>query len=460
MSDGTIDDGVAGGGQTDAGLPSAPRSLPDTGLGEQVLIELLAKALYLRGNLKLIELSQQLRLPAGLLDELLGFMRGERIVELRRRGSAEGDAEYGLTEQGRARAADFLRKCRYAGPAPVTLADYAEKVGRQSISDMIVTWRDVEEAYRNLVVNEGLRDLVGAAMNSGRPLFLYGPAGSGKTYLAESLMRLLHGAIAIPHALLVDGEIIQVFDPMLHRRIAAHGAESRLDSRKRPDGRWVLCERPVVMSGGELNLEMLNLRFDQTAGFYHAPVHVKANNGLYVVDDLGRQQIRPEQLMNRWIVPMEYHRDHLSLHTGSSFEIPFDVKLVFSSNLGLTDLADEAFLRRLGYKIFVGPMKEADYRQVFRMACTEFGMAFEGAAFDLALDHLLLLHRRHGRGTMACYPRDLVGRIQDFSRYREIPAALTPALIDWAWNAYCGNESMSTGLDAPPDAQSPPAQTS
>ena len=412
--------------------PAAPHRMSDTGLNEQTLIELIAKVLYLRGGLSLIEIAQHLRLPTNIIEELLGFLRTERVVELRRRGASAGDIDFGLTENGRVRAAEFLRKCHYAGPAPVTLSDYTAQVRRQSIAEMRVNLADVERAYRGMVVRNELRDLIGAAMNSGRPMFFYGPSGSGKTFLAESLVRLIHGNIFVPHALIVDGEIIQVFDAMIHHVAEAGNIPNGIDNRARVDERWVACARPVVISGCELTVDMLNLKFDPAAGYYQAPAHVKANNGLYIVDDLGRQIIRPEQLMNRWIVPMDRHRDYLALHNGGSFEIPFDVKLVFSTNLTPEDVADEAFLRRLGYKIHVGPVSESEYLKIFEMGCAEFGIAFNAEAFEF----LLGLHRRTGRPTFAAYPRDLLAQVRDATAYREWSLDLTPELIDWAWHNY------------------------
>ncbi|MCG2576467.1 ATP-binding protein [Dechloromonas sp. XY25] len=412
--------------------PPAPRRLADTGLETQLLLGLIGKLLILRGNQRLIDLAQHLRLPAGIVEELLDFMRAERLVELLRRGAAAGDADYGLTERGRGRAADALRKCRYAGPAPVTLGDYAAQVRRQSVADMRVTRAEIADAYRDTVVRGELRDLIGTAMNSGRPMFFYGPSGSGKTYLAESLVRLIRGTVYVPYALAVDGEIIQVFDPLIHRPLPAEAATAGLDNRARIDERWVACARPVAISGGELTLDRLNLQYDRVAGLYQAPAHVKANNGLYIIDDLGRQQVSPEQLMNRWIVPMDRRRDYLALHTGSSFEIPFDVKLVFSTNLTPEAIADEAFLRRLGYKIYVGPLGEGEYEQIFRQVCAEFGIAFSAATFQF----LLTLHRRMNRMTFACYPRDLIAQVRDYATYREWPIDLTPQLIEWAWHGY------------------------
>ncbi|WP_246167631.1 ATP-binding protein [Propionivibrio limicola] len=423
-------------GQAKDVAPLAPRSLEETGLNDHLLIELIVKTLYLRGNMSLIELAQQLRLPAMIVEGVCNFMRAERLVELLRHGSTSGDADYGLTEHGRSRATDFLRRCRYVGAAPVTLESYTKQVRAQSFADMRVTHADVEECYRNMVVNAELRDLVGTAMNSGKPMFLYGPSGSGKTFLAESMMRLLHGTVYVPYALVVDSEIIQVFDPIIHRPIDTESKKSGLDNRLRVDGRWVPCSRPVAISGGELTIDMLDLHFDRTSGYYQAPSHVKANNGLYIIDDLGRQIVRPEELMNRWIVPMDRRRDYLALHTGGSFEIPFDVKLVFSTNLSPSKLADEAFLRRLGYKIHIGAVSDSEYERIFRDVCDEFGITFNAETFDA----LLNTHRRLGRPTFACYPRDLLSQVRDYATYREWPVELTPQLIDWAWHSYFASE--------------------
>lgn len=412
--------------------PSSPHRLADTGLDEQMVVELVSKVFYLRGNLRLIDLVQHVRLPSGLLEETLRFLRSERIIDLLRRGASAGDVDYRLTESGRVRAAEYLRKCQYSGPAPVSLADYATQVRRQSIADLRINQEDIENAYRDIVVSSEFRDLIGAAMNSNRSMFFYGPSGSGKTFLAESLVRLLHGTIYVPHALAVSGEIIQLFDPMIHRPVDSETAHRGLDNRARIDQRWVPCARPVAISGGELTIDMLDLQYDPITGYYQAPAHVKANNGIYIIDDLGRQLVRPDQLMNRWIVPMDRRRDYLNLHTGSSFEIPFDVKLVFSTNLTPDVVADEAFLRRLGYKIRVGAVSESKYEQIFRNVCDEFGIAFNADAFE----SLLSLHHRTNRPTLACYPRDLIAQMGNDATYRECPVELSPQLVDWAWHSY------------------------
>ncbi|MGE5523478.1 MAG: AAA family ATPase [Rhodospirillaceae bacterium] len=419
---------------TPEGLPAPPRTIEETGLSMPFLVELHAKVLCLRGESRLAQLAQHLKLPLSLVEAVLEFMRVEKITEVKRRGGTDGDVHYTLTDNGRVRAVEFLQKSQYAGAAPVSLEAYTRQVQRQAIANMRVTLEDVDRAFEGLVIRTHLREQLGAAMNSGRPMFLYGPAGSGKTFLAEQLLRLLNGAVAVPYAICVDNEVIQVYDPLIHHPRGQDVANvSAIDRRQAVDARWVLCERPVSIAGGELTMEMLNLEFDQTSRFYQAPPHVKANNGLFIIDDLGRQLISPQQLMNRWIVPMDRRRDYQALHNGYKFAIPFDVILVFSTNLMPSQVADEAFLRRLGYKIHVGPVERGDYRSIFMSVCEEHGIEYSEDAFDYLLrEH----HEASGKPLLACYPRDLIGQIRDFAQYRGMKAELTQQALDWAWGNY------------------------
>ena len=300
---------------------------------------------------------------------------------------------------------------------------------------MGVTQAALARSLGDVVIRPEVRDQLGAAMNSRRAIMLYGPPGAGKTFLCERMARLLSGNIAVPYAIEVAGEIIRLFDPLVHRpaRAAAAGHRPAIDNRDRPDPRWVLCERPVVITGGELTLEMLDLVFDPRAGYYQAPPHFKANNGLFLVDDLGRQLVTPRQLLNRWILPMEHRVDYLMLRNGSKFQIPFDTLLFFSTNLQPAEVADEAFLRRIGYKIFVGEMTLDDYRRIVQGVCVDYGVPYDEAAFELLVNDY---HRRHGRPLFACYPRDLIGQMADYAAYHGRRAELTPQSLDWAWHNY------------------------
>lgn len=421
-------------------LPRAPRTPQATGLPPTALAELVLKVMLQHGLAHLAELSQHLRLSPSVLEAIFLFLRKETLVEVQRRGATDGDVSFALTQAGRMRAHEALERNLYTGPAPVTLPAYVAQVQAQSVFDMGITEARLAQGLQGVVLGQGIRDQLGAAMNSRRAIMLYGPAGSGKTFIAEQMGRLLHGHVAIPHAIWVDGEIVRVFDPLVHHA-ADEGPDGprSLDNRGRSDARWVLCERPMVVSGGELTMEMLDLVFDPRAGYYQAPPHVKANNGLFLVDDLGRQIVTPRQLMNRWIVPMERRHDYLMLRNGGKFCIPFDVMLVFSTNLAPADVADEAFLRRIGYKIFVGPVGRDDYRQILRDVCADQGVAFDETTFERLLADY---HVPHQRPLLACYPRDLINQIADFAAYHGRRPEFTPQMLHWAWHNYFASHSL------------------
>ncbi len=413
-------------------LPPAPRRVQDTGVSEALLLELLVKVLYLRGQMRLPELSAHLCLPATALETLLGFLRSERLCEMSRRGETDAAMAFNLTELGRNRARDFLRRSQYAGPAPVSLEAYVTQVRHQSVKNMRVTQPQLQGAFHGVVIRPQITEQFGAAMNSGRAIFVYGPPGSGKTYVSELLVRLLSGHVAIPHAVAVDNEIMQIYDPMVHSAVAEPLAHRGLDRGTGRDLRWVACERPVVRTGAELTLSMVDLQFDREAGFYQAPPQVKANNGLFIIDDLGRQLVPAQSLMNRWIVPLDRGIDFLGLHTGAKFLVPFDVIVVFSSNLLPSQLADEAFLRRLGYKIHIGHIDEPDYRAIFQQVCNELHIPYS----DAAVEHLLQQHATAGKPLLACLPRDLLEQVRDRARFQGESATLSEATLDWAWNNY------------------------
>lgn len=347
--------------RTDASPPEPAhvRRADPGGPPDGFLTDLLLRHFARMGELTLFDISRRLGLSRLRVEALLGHMRVLGSVEVMRRGAVEGDVSYALTDLGHRQAALAFEKCQYAGPAPVTLHEYACMVRDQSLRQHPTTALRLKDAIGDMVIDESLLPSLGSALNSGKAIYLYGPSGSGKTYLAEHLIKTLSGHIWVPHALYVDGEVIQVFDPMVHRRVEESASARRSSGRDAaPDGRWVRTERPVVMTGGELTLQMLELEFDAVSRLYVALPQVKANNGIFVVDDLGRQRISPRELLNRWIVPLDRHVDYLSLHTGSKFEVPFDVMVIFSSNLTPDELTDAAFSRRLGYKIPIGALNK------------------------------------------------------------------------------------------------------
>lgn len=422
----------------------APRTVEETGLPFLFLAELVAKVLHQRGQLRLPELAAHLKLNPGVIDPLIAFLRAEKLCEVARQGNSGTDADlsYLLTEAGRQRAAAALGRNAYAGPAPVTLAAYTAQVEAQTVAGVQVTRAHMAAVFDGIVVNPRVLAQLGSAMNSGRALFLHGLAGSGKTYLAERLRDLLTGSIAVPHALMVDGEVIPFFDSVQHLPLndiangVANGpavAGTGFDRGSAPDMRWVRgVRRPAALAGGELTLDMLDLRFDPNTRLYQAPPHLKSNNGIFIIDDLGRQRCSPEALMNRWIVPMDRNVDYLTLHTGHTFQVPFDVIVVFSSNFVPHRLSDGAFLRRLGYKIEVPPASENEYEQLFRQACAKAGVAFDSGVFG----YLLACHRDRGMPLLACHPRDLVRQLRDLARYEDRMPELTRQTLDWAWENY------------------------
>lgn len=415
-------------------LPRPPQTVEETGLSFLLLVELLTKILFMHGQLRLVDLAAHTKLSVGVLEPLLVFMRTERLCEVTRSSETETAISYSLTELGRLRAEDFLKKSQYAGPAPVSLQAYIDLVRQQSVVDMHVTHEKISRAFKGVVVKEAILKQFGAAMNSGRAIFVYGPAGSGKTYISERLVGLLSGNVAIPYALVVDNEVIQVFDPLVHEIVPPElNSKADLDRRKALDNRWALCRRPVVKTGGELTLAMLELDFDESARFYQAPPQVKANNGLLLIDDMGRQLTPALDIMNRWIVPLDRRIDYLALHTGKKFMIPFDVIAVFSTNMPPRQLADEAFLRRLGYKIYIGTLEEEEYRAIASQVCAELGIPFSEEGIDYLLRQR---HYKEGRPLLACNPRDILGQVRDIARYEGMQPELTRELLDWAWNNY------------------------
>lgn len=417
-------------------LPRSPRTPEETGLPFLFLVELVIKVLSVRGQVQCIELANHIKLSVSVLDALIVFMRAEKLCEVVRRGGSGTDADltYNLTDLGHSRAAEFMSRNSYAGQAPVTLAAYSAQVQAQSVADMCITHMDMSREFDGIVVSPTILEQLGAAMNSHRAIFIHGPAGSGKTFLAERLSGLLKGHISVPYAILVDSEVIQIFDPLVHRMVNDAAEQTRaFDMRMPVDTRWVRSIRPAVITGGELTLDMLDLQFDQGTRFYQAPPHLKANNGIFIIDDLGRQRCSAVELMNRWIVPMDRHIDYLSLHTGFKFLVPFDVIVVFSSNFPPEELADGSFLRRIGYKVHVGPMNESQYQRIFSQVCTQLGITYSSEAFRYLLhEH----HYKEARPLLACYPRDILMQVRDQARYGGGAPALNEKVLDWAWNNY------------------------
>jgi energy-coupling factor transporter ATP-binding protein EcfA2 len=420
---------------SDVPLPLAPRTPEETGVPFLFLVELVSKVLFLRGQVYLSQLVAHVKLSVSVVEKVLVFLRSEKLCETVRRGTSGTDADLclSLTELGRTRAIQYIQQNAYAGPAPVTLEAYTAQVMRQSVAGMHTTHADLTAEMGDLVVAPAVLEKLGAAMNSGRAIFVHGPAGSGKTYLAERLRGLLKGSVLIPHSIMVDREVLPFFDSLVHEVIDEPDLPSGLERPAATDSRWIRIKRPCVLVGGELTLPMLDVQFDPGTRMYHAPSHLKANNGIFIIDDLGRQRCSAVELMNRWIVPMDRRQDFLSLHTGYKFPVPFDMIIVFSSNFAPDVLADGAFLRRLGYKILVDEVTREQYEQIFRSVCRDYGIAFDQLSFDYLLSEH---HDKEGRPLLACFPRDLLAQVRDIARYYQRAPVLNPGGLTWAWNNY------------------------
>ena len=420
--------------------PAAPRTLEEARLPESMLIDLMLRTLSRAGELRAGELAALLCLPLAVIEPTLEFLRRNKLFEVPRRGHFDAEIAYALTEAGRARALDAFDKCRYVGPAPVALADYVAQVERQSLRGVRVDLPRMRTAIGDAVVPDALLARLGAALNSGRAIYLYGPSGSGKTYLAERIVRATGGTIFVPHAFHVDGEIVQIFDPLVHESAPGAPVEG-LALRAVEDVRWVRVRRPVVVTGGELTLDMLDLALEPHSRFYIAPPQLKANGGMLVIDDLGRQRVPVRDLMNRWIVPLDRQVDYMALHTGTKFQVPFDVTVVFSSNLSPSEIGDPAFLRRLGYKIYVGALDEMGYRAVFRQACTRASLSHDQAGEDF------LIHELHAKNRLPLYPTvpyDVISKVRDRAMFTGEAPRLDPESLRWAWSLYFAPDEEAT----------------
>jgi predicted ATPase with chaperone activity len=430
-------------------FPPEPTSIAETGLGMGFLTDLVLKVIYFNGNISAQQIGDTTRLPFfGVLDKVLEFLKLEEYVDIigSQGGFSERGFQYVLSTKGRVKVNEVIDRTQYAGPAPVPLDDYLAVAKRQAIGELVVDSQTVRQAFSHLVVNDRMLDRIGPAANSARSLFLYGPPGNGKTTIAEGIANLLGGAVLIPYAIEVDGQVIKVFDPLNHKVIeqpaqiveepAAAGPFGKQAARSAtayPDRRWVLCKRPQVVVGGELILEQLELIFDPISKVYEAPYQMKSNGGLFLIDDFGRQKCRPQDLLNRWIVPLEKKIDYLALQTGKKIQIPFDVLIVFSTNLSPKDLVDDAFLRRIRHKIEVPNPSPDEFREIFRRVCKSKNIPYNDEGLRYLIQEHYLKVRRDLR---ACHPRDLCDQIIDEAKYRGISPNMSKDLIDRACEAY------------------------
>jgi MoxR-like ATPase len=389
---------------THASIPPEPRTIPDVGIRKALLEGLALKILFLSGPLSLFELSRQMKLSLDVIEELFDRLRAEQLCSVT--GLVGHIPNIAITTQGRQRALEMLNLNQYSGPAPVSMSSYIDWVRAQSVRNVEVRPDMVERAFEHLVIDSKTLWQIGTALNSGSSIFLYGPTGTGKTTVAETLSRVLaQDNVWIPYAVDVDGQIIAVYDPLVHRRI---------EDPPQSDARWVLCQRPAVMAGGELTIEMLDMQFSPVAKYYAAPLQMKANNGVLIIDDFGRQRVQPEAFLNRWVVPLDRRIDFLTLSGGKTIEVPFEVMVVFSSNRNPTELLDDAFLRRVQTKIKIDAVSEDQFCEIFRRVAADRGLDC-----DMQLLHELsrFIRETVREPLRPCYPRDLVNQLCWAAKY-------------------------------------------
>jgi predicted ATPase with chaperone activity len=406
-----------------------PSSIDETGLDLSTIADLVLKVIYFNSMSTGQSVADMLCLPFfNIVDRALTLLKREEMVEVAgSNGFGELAYQYVATPKGTARAHEIVDRSSYVGPAPVPLNTYVEVVNSQEIGRIRVRPADVRRATSDLILSDNILDALGQAVNTGRSLFLFGDPGNGKTTIAERITELLGGAVLIPHSVIVDGQIIKVLDLHNHQPVAAGNGRNDMDRR------WVVCKRPAIMVGGELTLASLDLVWDHNSRYYEAPLQMKANGGMLMIDDFGRQQVRPRELLNRWIVPLEKRVDYLTLHTGKKIEVPFDQLIVFSTNLAPKDLVDEAFLRRIQNKVHIDNPTLDQYREIFRRQCETLNVPFDQNGLVYLLREYYVKPSRQLR---ACHPRDILRTLLGIARYLDEPAVLSTDLIDRSCATY------------------------
>jgi hypothetical protein len=414
---------------------AGPQSLQDLGLPAMFLAQLTLKHCFYLDAFTLGDLIERLKVSGSILAPVLEYLKKAKWVEVRGPDPLNTVAialdlanRHFLSDSGKRQAAQVLEYDGYTGPAPVVLKDYWRQVTSQSISLAGVTPENLQRALQGLVLSDETFEQLGVAAVSGKPLFLYGPSGNGKTAISQRLGRIWQDEILVPHAIFVDGQVIQVFDEITHAP-----SEPTASGGGRVDRRWVRCRRPLVTVGGELTLSMLDLAYKATLKYYEAPLQLKANNGVFIVDDLGRQRLTPQEMLDRWTIPLENRQDFLRLRTGRKFAIPFDQFVVFATNLEPQTLLDEAFLRRLRSKVKVDYVNRTQFVEIFRLYCDQYQVNFDPEAVEYLLRHY---YDDGQRPLTACHPRDLLEQILDYCRFRQLTPRLTPANLDRACHRY------------------------
>jgi len=428
--------------------PPSPRSLADTGISAADLFRLMIKTIYAENHESPSTVSESLKLPYPVISQLLKEAAARKLVEplssAGGNGGAATEIRFALTGAGRSFAIDALEQSQYTGTAPVSLAAFAERVQLQKVTNERIDRDTIEDHFADLVVEQEFIRQIGPAINSGRTVLLYGPPGNGKTSVAERVAKMFSDVIYIPYAVEIEGQIMKVFDGSVHHPVERETNGQGPTLRREPiDRRWVPCERPIVVTGGELTLDMLDLQYNQSARFYEAPMHVKALNGTFIIDDFGRQLVAPEDLLNRWIVPLESRVDYLKLHTGKSFQFPFDELVIFSTNLSPADLMDAAFLRRIPYKLSTVAPDRDQFAKIFRAVAGARKLEVTEEEVDVVIDFL----REQNDFPLACYqPKFIVEQVTDACKYEGVAPGLTPELVAQALSNLYTTDSPGFGI--------------
>ena len=414
-------------------VPAAPRTVAETGLSIDLILQIIVKTLHLAGELSGTDLADRLGVPFGVIEAVLMHLKRDQHVEISG-GSMVGPSSYRyrLTDGGRTRAAMFLRESRYVGHLPVPLTQYNDVIRRVAARRLALSRETLSRAFSHLVLSTRVVDQLGPAIANRHSLFIYGPPGNGKTVISQAIRNVRADDIAVPHAVAVDDHIIRVYDPVHHEPLDTSEQTSGLVRAETFDGRWVRCRRPLVTAGGELTMDALELGYGETSGFYRAPLQMIANGGVLVIDDFGRQRATPAELLNRWIVPLESRIDYLTLRTGQKFEIPFDAFVVFATNLRPSDLVDEAFLRRIRYKVLASSPSDDEFVRIFEGCCREREVPFQP---QMAEQVLVELRARNIR-LRGCHPRDLIDQALSVAEYRDGARVLTSELLSEACLSY------------------------
>ncbi|MCX7700556.1 MAG: ATP-binding protein [Gemmataceae bacterium] len=435
------DDGTAG--TTASGYaPQIPRSLKDTGLNITFLFDLILRTIYNAGRITGGELAGMMKLPYSVVAPILPAMRKQGLIDIVGQRGDAGDAGYEYEikpPKGPLAVEEALNKTTYVGPAPVPFEDYVECIAAQTIRNFVCTRRTIEAAFRDMIITPEVFNEIGPAINSAASIFLFGAPGNGKTSIAERITRLMGDDIYIPYAIEANGQIIKLFDPIVHQasqenRSHSHqGVEGIFRREVIADERYVKIRRPTIVVGGELSMDMLDLKYHEVGKFYEAPLQMKANGGIFMIDDFGRQQMRPMDLLNRWIVPLEKKYDYLTTVTGTKIEVPFDQLLIFSTNLDPTQLADEAFLRRIKFKIEIRDPSETQWRQIWQLVCRSRNVEYDESGVDYILEKWM---RPQQRPLRMCQPRDILDQMISIAKYNMERVTFSPDLIDAACATY------------------------